>query len=205
MLAYLTFWTIHEIKANVDWLLINSNETTRDKRWLAINSIYFMKSARGCPSRTPQIYRILYFWKPPLTYSETIQCYSHGTFWTCKRLTKIYELNSKFMYILSQHVTSVQVNILTIIRPIALDCFFFSPWKDMLWYSLEESRLYYFRDGWVRIGMCIPRDAEFSLLQYGGIHKLSRPSHWINASSLEELDTEDDNMGKKFYHDTVNG
>ena len=53
----------------------------------------------------------------------------------------------------------------------------------------------------MRLGLCIPRDAEFKLQQWGGIHSLTKPEHWINASSLAELDKEDEDMGTKFYHD----
>ena len=62
-----------------------------------------------------------------------------------------------------------------------------------------------FRDAWVRVGMCIPRDAEFKIQQWGGIHRAVKPEDWTNVDSLEELDKEDENTGLKLYHDTENG
>ena len=62
-----------------------------------------------------------------------------------------------------------------------------------------------FRDGWVRVGMCIPRDAEYEIRQLYGVHKLTKPSDWTYVDSLEELDKVDDKIGEKVYHDTENG
>ena len=61
-----------------------------------------------------------------------------------------------------------------------------------------------FRDAWVRVGMCIPRDAEYEIRQFG-VHRLTQPSDWTYVDSLEELDKVDDKIGEKVYHDAENG
>ena len=52
--------------------------------------------------------------------------------------------------------------------------------------------------------MCIPRDAEYEIRQFG-VHRLTKPSDWTYIDSLEELDKVDDKIGEKVYHDTENG
>ena len=61
------------------------------------------------------------------------------------------------------------------------------------------------RDAWVRVGMCIPRDAEFIIQQWGGIHRAVHADDWVKVNSLDDLDEVDENTGLKLYHDTENG
>ena len=62
-----------------------------------------------------------------------------------------------------------------------------------------------YRDGWIRVGMCIPKDAEFKIQQWSGIHRAVHPEDWTKVDSLEDLDEVDDDTGLKLYHDTDNG
>ena len=57
----------------------------------------------------------------------------------------------------------------------------------------------------MRIGVCLPLDAEFNIQQWRGLHRAVRISDWTNVTSLEELDEEDENSGTKFYHDQEKG
>ena len=65
--------------------------------------------------------------------------------------------------------------------------------------------VFIFRDGWVRIGLCIPRDAIFHFHQMGGIHTILNTKKWNMVDSLEELDEEDGLMGTKLYYNRTVG
>ena len=39
-------WTIYEVKAKADWMLINSNEKACVKQWLAIDSLHYLKKKK---------------------------------------------------------------------------------------------------------------------------------------------------------------
>ena len=57
----------------------------------------------------------------------------------------------------------------------------------------------------MRVGLCIPRNAEFEIRQIKGMKKLTAPDHWTWVDSLEELEAFDEFTGEKVYHDDVNG
>lgn len=61
-----------------------------------------------------------------------------------------------------------------------------------------------FRGDKLRIGVCTPVGAEFEI-KTNFPYKLTSKSKFTQVDTLEELDTDDDLDGKKFYHDNTTG